>query len=82
MLLLALVIAFAGIWRASYVSIHWMETALNPELFIMPSQSIVVRTMRFPAAMGPEVAAIQVKRVQSVRDARISSAIRRDESPS
>jgi putative ABC transport system permease protein len=38
----------------------------------MPSQSIVVRTMRFPAAMGPEVAAIPgVKRVQSVRDARI-----------
>jgi putative ABC transport system permease protein len=73
MLSLALVIAFAGMARASYVSIiHWMETALNPELFIMPSQSIVVRTMRFPAAMGPEVAAIPgVKRVQSVRDARI-----------
>ena len=73
MLSLALVIAFAGMARASYVSIiDWMETALNPELFIMPSQSIVVRTMRFPAAMGPEVAAIPgVKRVQSVRDARI-----------
>jgi putative ABC transport system permease protein len=73
MLSLALVIAFSGMARASYVSIiDWMETALNPELFIMPSQSIVVRTMRFPAAMGPEVAAIPgVKRVQSVRDARI-----------
>ena len=73
MLSLALVIAFAGMARASYVSIiNWMETALNPELFIMPSQSIVVRTMRFPASMGPEVAAIPgVKRVQSVRDARI-----------
>ena len=73
MLSLALVIAFAGMARASYVSIiHWMETALNPELFIMPSQSIVVRTMRFPAGMGPEVASIPgVKRVQSVRDARI-----------
>src|SRR5204863_5629632 len=73
MLSLALVIAFAGMAQASYLSIiHWMETALNPELFVMPSQSIVVRTMRFPAAMGPEVAAIPgVKRVQSVRDARI-----------
>ena len=73
MLSLALVIAFAGMARASYISIiHWMETALNPELFVLPSQSIVVRTMRFPAAMGPEVAAIPgVKRVQSVRDARI-----------
>jgi putative ABC transport system permease protein len=73
MLSLALVIAFAGMARASYVSIiDWMETALNPELFIMPSQSIVVRTMRFPPAMGPEVAAIPgVRRVQMVRDARV-----------
>jgi putative ABC transport system permease protein len=73
MLSLALVIAFAGMARASYASIiHWMETALNPELFIMPSQSIVVRSMRFPATMGPEVAAIPgVRRVQMVRDARV-----------
>jgi putative ABC transport system permease protein len=73
MLSLALVIAFAGMARASYVSIiDWMETALNPELFVMPSQSIVVRTMRFPAEMGREVAAIPgVQRVQMVRDARI-----------
>ena len=50
---------FAGMARASYDSIiDWMETALNPELFVMPSQSIVVRTIRFPASMGPEVAAI------------------------
>jgi putative ABC transport system permease protein len=73
MLSLALVIAFAGMARASYASIiDWMETALNPELFIMPSQSIVVRSMRFPASMGPEVAAIPgVRRVQMVRDARV-----------
>ncbi len=73
MLSLALVIAFSGMARASYVSIiDWMETALNPELFIMPSQSIVVRSMRFPATMGPEVAAIPgVRLVQMVRDARI-----------
>ncbi len=73
MLSLALVIAFAGMARASYSSIiDWMETALNPELFIMPSQSIVVRSMRFPAAIGPEVAAIPgVRRVQMVRDARV-----------
>ena len=73
MLSLALVVAFAGMARASYDSIiGWMETALNPELFIMPSQSIVVRTMRFPPTMAPEVAAIPgVKLVQMVRDARI-----------
>ncbi|MGH9143440.1 MAG: FtsX-like permease family protein, partial [Vicinamibacterales bacterium] len=73
MLSLALVIAFAGMARASYNSIiDWMETALNPELFIMPSQSIVVRSIRFPATMGPEVAAMPgVRLVQMVRDTRI-----------
>lgn len=73
MLSLALVIAFAGMARASYVSIiDWMETALNPELFVMPSQSIVVRSMRFPAAMGDELRGVPgVRLVQMVRDARI-----------
>jgi len=73
MLSVAMVVAFAGMARASYGSIiDWMQTALNPELFIMPSQSIVVRTIRFPAAMGPEVAAIPgVRRVQLVRDVRV-----------
>src|SRR5207245_2949057 len=68
-----LVVAFAGMARASYDSIiDWMQTALNPELFIMPSQSIVTRTIRFPPTMAPEVAAIPgVERVQMVRDARI-----------
>ena len=73
MLSLALVIAFAGMARASYDSIiTWMETALNPELFILPSQSVVARTIRFPPSMAGEVAAIPgVDRVQMVRDARI-----------
>lgn len=73
MLSLALVVAFAGMARASYNSIiDWMETALNPDLFVLPSQSIVLRTIRFPKTMGPELAAIPgVERVQMVRDARI-----------
>jgi len=73
MLSLALVIAFAGMARASYDSIiTWMETALNPELFILPSQSVVSRTIRFPSSMAAEVAAIPgVEHVQMVRDARI-----------
>ena len=73
MLSLALVVAFAGMARASYDSlIEWMETALNPDLFVVPSQSIVVRTIRFPKSMGPELEAIPgVERVQMVRDARI-----------
>jgi putative ABC transport system permease protein len=73
MLSLALVVAFAGMARASYDSIiAWMETALNPELFLLPSQSIVTRTIRFPSTMGPEIAAVPgVARVQMVRDARV-----------
>jgi putative ABC transport system permease protein len=73
MLSLALVVAFGGMARASYRSIiDWMETALNPDLFVLPSQNIVVRTIRFPPAMSAEIAAIPgVERVQMVRDARI-----------
>jgi putative ABC transport system permease protein len=73
MLSLALVVAFAGMARASYVSIiEWVNSALNPDLFVMPSQSIVVRTIRFPASMTAELASIPgVRRVQMVRDARI-----------
>jgi putative ABC transport system permease protein len=59
--------------RSSYDSIiDWMETALNPELFVMPSQSIVARTIRFPPTMAPQLTATPgVERVQMVRDARI-----------
>ncbi len=73
MLSLALVVAFAGMARASYSSlIDWMEIALNPDLFVMPSQDIVVRTLRFPPEMGPELAGLPgVRLVQMVRDARI-----------
>jgi putative ABC transport system permease protein len=70
MLSLALVVAFAGMARASYDSIiDWMESALNPDLFVLPLQSISIRTIRFPAEMGPQIAAIPgVSRVQMVRD--------------
>jgi len=73
MLSLALVVAFGGMARASYDSIiEWMDTALNPDLFVMPSQDIVIRTLRFPPEMAPELAATPgVERVQMVRNARI-----------
>jgi putative ABC transport system permease protein len=73
MLSLALVVAFAGMARASYDAIiDWMDTTLNPDLFVLPAQSIVSRTIRFPKTMGPELASVGgVERVQMVRDARI-----------
>jgi putative ABC transport system permease protein len=73
MLSLALVVAFAGMARASYNAIiDWMETSLNPDLFVLQAQNIMLRTIRFPKTMGPELAAIQgVERIQMERDARI-----------
>lgn len=73
MLSLALVTAFAGMARASYDSIiEWMDGALNPDLFVTPSQDIVIRTLRFPESMGPELAEIPgITLVQKVRNARI-----------
>jgi putative ABC transport system permease protein len=73
MLSLALVVAFAGMARASYNSIiDWMNTALNPDLFVSPSQNIVIRTIRFPPGMEAELTAVPgVERVQAVREARI-----------
>jgi putative ABC transport system permease protein len=73
MLSMAAVVGFAGMAGASYRSIiDWMETALNPDLFVLPTQNIVVRTVRFPASMGPELQGVEgVERIQMVRDARI-----------
>jgi putative ABC transport system permease protein len=71
---LALVVAFAGMASASYQSIvQWLDTAMNPDLFIMPSQRLDIRTARFPATMGDEIAAIDgVARVQRYRDVRVN----------
>jgi putative ABC transport system permease protein len=73
MLSLALVVAFAGMARSSYESIiEWMETALNSDLFVAPSQDIIIRTLRFPPEMEAELAGVAgIERVQAVRNARI-----------
>jgi putative ABC transport system permease protein len=69
----ALVVAFAGMARATYGSLlEWVDSALNPELFVMPAPDIVVRTMRFPAAMTDELRSVPgVATVQPVREARV-----------
>jgi len=68
-----LVVAFAGMARASYGSIlDWVNTALNPDLFVMPSQHIAVRTIRFPAVMQSELETVPgIRRVQTVRQAHV-----------
>jgi putative ABC transport system permease protein len=74
MLSLTLILAFAGVARSTYATIvDWMDAALNPDLFVMPSQRLDIRTMRFPAAMAKEIASIKgVQRVQMFRNSRIA----------
>jgi putative ABC transport system permease protein len=74
MLALAMAIAFAGMARASYASISdWVDVALNPDLFVLPSPNIVIRTIRFPASIQAEVGSVPgVARVQPVRQARVT----------
>src|SRR5207249_5172359 len=66
MLSLAVVVAFGGMARASYDSIiDWMNTALNPDLFVLPSENLVARTYRFPPAVAGELTGVAgVSRVQ------------------
>jgi putative ABC transport system permease protein len=74
MLSLALVVAFGGMARASYQSIlDWVRTTLNPDLFVMPSHDLVIRTIRFPSTMEAELAAMPgIRSLQPVRNGRIS----------
>jgi len=73
MLSLALVVALGGLARASYDSINnWMKGALNPDLFVTPTQSLTARNFRFPPVMLDQLRAIPgIAEVQAVRDARI-----------
>jgi putative ABC transport system permease protein len=60
--------------RASYRSIiNWLDTSLNADLFVMPSQRLDLRTTRFPPTMAQEIAALPgVGRVQMYRNGRIT----------
>ena len=74
MLSLSQVIGLAGVAAASYTSIiDWVNTALNPDLFVTPSENLSVRTFRFPASMGPELEHIPgIEQIQQVRSARVT----------
>ena len=74
MLSLALVVALGGLAKASYGSIaRWMNTALNPDLFVTPSESLTRRTFRFPASLGDKLRTVPgVDEVQPIRNGRIN----------
>jgi putative ABC transport system permease protein len=73
MLSLGQVIGLGGIGRESYASIvDWLNTALNPDLFISGSQNLSDRTFRFPEALSAELTAVPgVSEVQTVRSFRV-----------
>jgi putative ABC transport system permease protein len=73
MLSLALVVSFGGIARASYASIlGWVQTELDPDLWVMASRDIGIRTIRFPPTMAPELRSIAgIERVQMLREDRV-----------
>src|SRR5262249_15624560 len=70
----ALVVAFDGMAHASNKSIvDWMNVTVDPDLFVMTSPSLDVQSSRFPATMGPELAAVPgVARVPMLRNRRLT----------
>jgi putative ABC transport system permease protein len=73
MLSLALVIGLAGIAKASYMSItNWLNTALNPDLFVTASESPTRRSFRLPASFAKDLVEVSgVDEAQPVRSGRI-----------
>ena len=73
MLALALVVGFGGVSGSIHASVtEWLDTALNPDLFVTPTENLANRTFTFPAEMGPEVERLEgVREVQLVRSARV-----------
>lgn len=73
MLSLGQVIGLGGVSRESYNSIlDWLNTALNPDLFVAGSQNLSDRTFRFPKTLGDSIGAIPgVEDFQTVRSFRL-----------
>ena len=76
MLALAQVIGLGGLSMGSYTGItEWVDSALDPDLFVTPSESLAVRTFRFSASVGDQLAEIDgIDAIQRVRSERIRYA--------
>jgi len=62
-----------GMARASHQSIaDWVDTALDPDLFVTPSPTLTSRDFLFPAFLGPTLRQVEgVAEVQAVRTPRV-----------
>jgi putative ABC transport system permease protein len=67
------VVGFGGVARSIYGSlVDWLGGALNPDLFLCPTENLANRAFTFPAEMGPQVEQLEgVSQVQLVRFARV-----------
>ncbi|MBL8217386.1 MAG: FtsX-like permease family protein [Bryobacterales bacterium] len=74
MLSLSLVVGLGGIADASYASIlDWVESVVNPDLFVGTNEQISERSFRFPASLGDEIRKLDlVDEVQTVRSTRVN----------
>jgi len=73
MLSLSMVIGFGGVARSIYVSLtEWVDTALNPDLFVTPNAELANRTYVVSEEVGRAIEKLPgVREVQLVRSARI-----------
>ncbi len=73
MLSLAMVIGFGGVARSIYGSLlEWVETALNPDLFVTPNPELANRTYVVPPEVAARIESLPgVRQVQLVRSARV-----------
>ena len=73
MLALALVVGFDGVARSIHGSVvEWLGGALNPDLFVTPTENLANRAFTFPAEMVPQVEGLEgVSQVQLARFARV-----------
>lgn len=70
---LGLVVSLGGGARSAYSNIgDWVDNVLNPDLYVTPSQSLVVRSYKFPESMAADLAGLPgVDEIQAVRTAYI-----------
>jgi putative ABC transport system permease protein len=74
MLSIGLIVSLGGISLSSYDTVaDWVNTVLNPDLFVSVSESLTERSFHFPDAMTPVLASVDgVAEAQRTRSNRIT----------
>jgi putative ABC transport system permease protein len=72
MLSLGMVVGFGGVARSIYYSVvDWLDTALNPDLYVSAAEDLSSRTWSFPGSIGAEIEKVPgIEQTQMVRSAR------------